>query len=101
MHHDDVPALRPNTVQNRLQVVQRMIIADWHEHTSGPDADALRAEIFLRGDVKLIHFDVRRAAISVRNFFRHSEYAKHDERENQAGDGRAWLSKQVHDRDEK
>src|SRR5579863_9195650 len=101
MHYDNVAAVRPDAVQNRLQVVQRMIIADRDEDTPGPNADGLPGELFLRGDVELIHFDMRGAVILVRDSFGHGEYAKHDERENQAGDGRAWFSEQVHDRDEK
>jgi hypothetical protein len=101
MHHDDVAALRPHAVQDSLQMVKRMKIADRHEHASGSYADGLTRKIFPRRDVELIQFDVRGAAISVRDSLRRGEHAKHDERENQAGDGRAGLGEQVHDRDDK
>ena len=62
--------------------------------------DALGLLLGARGSAEMVRtgeqrarvagiFDVRGAAISVRDFLRHGEHAKHDERENQTGDGRA------------
>ena len=101
MHHDNVAAIRPDAVQHRLQVVQRMVIADRHQNAPGPHADGLPREFFPRRDIELIHFHVRRAAISLRDSLGYREHAKHDERKISPATVALGFCEQVHDRDEK
>ena len=79
MHYDNVAAIGPDAVENRLQVVQSMVVAHRHQNAPGPHAHGLPREFFPRRDIELIHFHVRPAAVSLRNSLGYREHAEHDD----------------------
>ena len=79
MHDYDVVAFRLYAIQDRLQMVKRMIIAYRNQNVAGAHANALRREIFLRSHVELVHFNMRSPAIPVRDALGNRKDAEHND----------------------
>src|SRR3989442_4049598 len=94
MKRDNILFVRIDTVENGIQVVQRVVVADHHENISRPDAQSLGREIITGFEIELIELRVFGRALA-RRPFGYGKDGEEDKRETDARDRRNLLGYKV------
>ena len=91
-HH--ILFMRVNAVEDRTEIVKRVVVADHHQDISGTHPQSLGCEIVTGLEIELIQFRVLGGAFPG-SFFRHRKNREEDQGEGHAGNRRHLLREEI------